>query len=255
MRLHFRKYGDGPPLIILHGLFGSSDNWHTLAKRWSDTFTVYAVDQRNHGSSPHESLMTYGEMVHDLTQFLDQQRIRETYLVGHSMGGKVAMLFASLHPNRISGLAILDIGPAKVTGKHEAIINALEQVNPADFAERRQIDAELQGYIANTAIRQFLLKNILRSVDHCFSWKFNHTALLENYGELTAALDLQDSYQGPTLFLRGSRSNYLEASLTPEMLHYFPLAQIKTVDKAGHWLHAERPDIIFTEVRDFFQDV
>jgi len=254
MQLHFRKYGAGPPLIILHGLFGSSDNWHTLANRWGNSFTVYALDQRNHGSSPHESAMDYGEMAQDLSQFMDQQQIDSCYIVGHSMGGKVALLFASLYPERVSGLAVLDIGISRVSGKHTDIIKALERVNPGDYSDRRAIEFELEKYIDYAAIRQFLMKNILRRIDNTFSWKFNHTALLDHYTELTAALDLQESYLGSILFLRGAQSSYLEPALDPHILQYFPLAQITTIEKAGHWLHAEQPELIFTEIRDFFRE-
>jgi len=254
MKLFFRKYGAGPPLIILHGLFGSSDNWHTLAKRWGEDFTVYALDQRNHGSSPHESAMDYSEMVQDLAQFVDQQRLDSVYIVGHSLGGKVAMLFATLYPEIVNGLAILDIGISRVRGRHQPIINALEQLNPEHYSERQDIKNELKKFIKVTPIRQFLLKNIMRRIDNSFTWKFNCDALLEHYVDLTATLDLQDSYLGSTLFLRGAKSSYLMETLDPEILQYFPLAQITTIDRAGHWLHAEQPDLIYVQIRDFFKE-
>ncbi len=254
MKLHYRKYGAGPPLIILHGLFGSSDNWHNLARRWGEFFTVYAIDQRNHGSSPHESAMDYRELAHDLGQFMDQQRLDPAYIVGHSMGGKVAMLFASQYPDRVVGLAILDIGIAEVTGQHAAILEVLAQVNLGDHSSRIDIEETLEQFIGSAPIRQLLIKNIMRRVDDSFAWKFNHEALLDHYEDLITALDLPDAFPGPILFLRGDLSSYLEAELSPEVLGIFPYAQLQTIAGAGHWLHAEQPDMVFSRIRDFFKE-
>lgn len=252
VKLHYRKYGSGPPLIILHGLFGSSDNWHTLAKRWGTSFTVYALDQRNHGSSPHESAMDYTEMAQDLDQFIEQQRLGMVYIVGHSMGGKVALLQASLHPDKVAGLVILDIGVGRVAGQHLAILGALKTMDPGDYSSRQEIQEALETFIKIAPIRQFLLKNIMRRVDDSFAWKFNHSALIEHYEDLIAALDLQDLFMGSVLFLRGADSSYLDPDLTPDILQYFPLAQLATIEHAGHWLHAEQPDQVFSSVQDFF---
>lgn len=239
-------------MIILHGLFGSSDNWHTLARRWAEFFTVYAMDQRNHGSSPHESIMNYEEMVHDLESFMLAERIGTANILGHSMGGKVAMQFASIHPDSVRGLIILDIGLDRVEGRHAAILKVLEQVDLPRYTSRRDLESELQQYISSTPIRQFLLKNILRRVDGTFSWKFNRDALLDHYDDLTASLDLSDIFMAPVLFLRGENSNYLGETLSPDILQYFPLAQLETVPDAGHWLHADQPELLFRRTTDFF---
>lgn len=252
MQLHYRKYGEGPALIILHGLFGSSDNWHTLANRWSSTFTVYTVDLRNHGSSPHESVMTYEEMAQDVNQFLDQQNLDNATFIGHSMGGKVAMLYACNNPDRVSGLIILDIGIGRVVGQHGPILQVLRELYPQEYRNRSELKLELGKYISSPSIIQFLLKNIMRRVDGSFAWKFNHEALLDHYDDLTSALEIHDAYMGPSLFLRGEKSNYLREELSPEMLQYFPSAQLKTIENSGHWLHAEQPDQIFLQVKDFF---
>ncbi|MBT3229006.1 MAG: alpha/beta fold hydrolase [Candidatus Marinimicrobia bacterium] len=251
MRLHFRKYGAGETLIILHGLFGSSDNWHTLARRWGRSFQVYALDQRNHGSSPHESAMNYAELVHDLHQFIAQERLGSVHIVGHSMGGKVGMLFASTHPELVKSLTVLDIGIDRVVGKHEFILKALSTINPDEFSNRDEIKRELQNLIKSAPIRQFLLKNILRRLDGSLSWKFNRDALLEHYDDLTMSLDLSEPFIGSVLFLRGENSDYLETSLSPEILQYFPLAQLQTIEGAGHWIHADEPDVLSSLVLDF----
>lgn len=251
MKLHFRKYGQGKPLIILHGLFGSSDNWHSLARRWGKSFEVYAVDQRNHGSSPHESVMDYEELTQDLHAFLQQEQIDVAHFLGHSMGGKVAMAFATRYPDHVESLIILDIGIGRVMGKHGDILQALRSINPDEFSSRSAIEQELEKRVASPSIRQFLLKNILRRVDNTLAWKFNRDALLEHYDELTSGLDLDDSFLGSVLFIRGETSDYLESSLSTEILQYFPMAQIETIQDAGHWLHADHPDVLSDHVLNF----
>ncbi len=252
MKLHYRKYGQGEPLIILHGLFGSSDNWHSLARRWSETFQVFALDLRNHGSSPHESVMSYGEMAQDLKQFIEHQGFEHVNLLGHSMGGKVSMLYASMYPDMVSGLAILDIGIEKVKGKHTEILNTLTNLDPTEYDSRKEIQKALESHLSAPVLRQFLLKNILRRVDGSLAWKFNHEALLEHYADLTASLDLPDVFMGPTLFLRGESSDYLDSELDPLILQYFPLAQLMSINDAGHWLHADQPNHVYTLIKDFF---
>ncbi|MBT3253007.1 MAG: alpha/beta fold hydrolase [Candidatus Marinimicrobia bacterium] len=251
MRLHHRKYGEGEPLIILHGLFGSSDNWHTLARRWGQSFQVFTLDQRNHGSSPHESAMNYAELTQDLHQFIAQERLENVHIVGHSMGGKVGMRFASHNPDMVKSLTVLDIGLDRVEGKHDLILKALSAINPDEFSSRDEIKMELQNLIPSPPIQQFLLKNILRRLDGSLAWKFNRDALLDHYNDLTMNLELEQSFIGSVLFLRGENSDYLEPSLPTEILQYFPLAQIQTVEGAGHWLHADKPDVLSTLVLDF----
>ncbi|NQT62511.1 MAG: alpha/beta fold hydrolase [Candidatus Marinimicrobia bacterium] len=251
MKLHYRKYGKGEPLIILHGLFGSSDNWHTLARRWGQSFQVFTLDQRNHGSSPHESVMDYAELTQDLHQFIAQERLESVHIVGHSMGGKVGMRFASLYPDMVNSLTVLDIGMDRVVGKHEFILKALSAINPDEFTNRDEIKQELQNLIESPPVQQFLLKNILRRLDGSLAWKFNRDALLEHYNDLTMNLGLDQSFLGSVLFLRGENSDYLESSLSTEILQYFPLAQLQTIEGAGHWLHADKPDELSTLVLDF----
>jgi esterase len=251
MRLHYRKYGEGQPLLILHGLFGSSDNWHTLARRWGHSFQVYTLDQRNHGSSPHESAMDYSELCQDLHEFITREGLESVHIVGHSMGGKVGMLFASTHPEIVQSLTVLDIGIGHVEGKHEFILQALSSVNPDEFSSRDEIKQRLQTLIASPPVQQFLLKNILRTVDGGMAWKFNRDALLEHYDDLTTSLDLSQPFLGSVLFLRGEKSDYLDQELPAEIMQYFPLAQLHTIRGAGHWLHADKPDELYTSVLNF----
>ncbi len=251
MRLNYRKYGEGEPLIILHGLFGSSDNWHSLARKWGKSFQVYALDQRNHGSSPHESAMDYSEMVQDLLQFITQERLESVHIVGHSMGGKVGMQFASTYPDLVKSLTVLDIGMERVVGKHDSILKVLSSINPDEFSTRDHVKQELQYLIDSPPVQQFLLKNILRRLDGSLGWKFNRDALLEHYGDLTSSLNLSQPFIGSVLFLRGGNSDYLAPELPLEVLQYFPLAQLHTIEDAGHWLHADKPDELSALVLDF----
>ena len=254
IRLHFRQYGSGPPLIILHGLFGSSDNWHSLARRWSASFTVYVPDQRNHGSSPHTAKMSYEELAADLGDFMQQRGLNTGYLLGHSMGGKTAMRFAGLHPERVRALAVLDIGPSRTQGQHRPILDALRQLEPETFSSRRDLDTALREYVDRTAVRQFLLKNILRRVDGSLAWKFNAGALLEHYENLAAALPPGPPFAGPVLFLKGADSPYLPRCPDTMIQRAFPQAACLTIPRAGHWLHAEQPDRVFTAVQTFFKE-
>ncbi|NQV42028.1 MAG: alpha/beta fold hydrolase [Candidatus Marinimicrobia bacterium] len=251
MRLHYRKYGNGEPIIILHGLFGSSDNWHTLARKWGETYEVFTLDQRNHGSSPHEAAMDYAELVQDLHQFMAQERLESVNIIGHSMGGKVGMLFASTYPDLVKSLTVLDIGMERVEGKHESILKALSSINPDEFSTREDIKQELQHLIKSPPVQQFLLKNILRRLDGSLGWKFNREALLEHYDDLTSSLNLSQPFIGSVLFLRGENSDCLPLELPLEILQYFPLAQLHTIDNAGHWLHADKPDELSALVLDF----
>jgi esterase len=251
MNLFYRKYGQGPPLLILHGLFGSADNWHSLAKRWSHSFTVYALDLRNHGSSPHESAMDYLEMVHDLNHFCQQEDLDQVNIVGHSLGGRVAMLFATRYPQKIVSLTILDIGIGPVKRGHEPILNVLRTLDLAAFSDRGSLEKEFKKTIGSAQICQFLLKNVLRKVDGSLGWKFNHEALLDHYEDLTAPLEPDDPFIGSVLFLRGENSDYLDDRLSPEILSYFPLARLETIPDAGHWIHADQPDAVFKMVNEF----
>ncbi|NQV50399.1 MAG: alpha/beta fold hydrolase [Candidatus Marinimicrobia bacterium] len=251
MNLSFRKYGQGPPLLILHGLFGSADNWHSLAKRWGQSYTVYALDLRNHGSSPHESAMDYLEMVQDLSHFCHQEELKQVNIVGHSLGGRVAMLFATLHPQIINSLSIIDIGMGPVKRRHEPILGVLRTLDLADFSDRGLLDSELNKSIESGPIRHLVQKNVLRSVEGSFGWKFNHEALLDHYEDLTAPLELNDPFIGSVLFLRGEYSDYLDEQLSPEILRYFPLARLKTIPGAGHWVHADQPELVYEAINNF----
>lgn len=247
MQLNYKTYGSGAPLIILHGLFGSLDNWHSIAKQLSDAYQVYLVDLRNHGKSPHVQTMTYGEMAEDLTEFMDQQGLTATNIAGHSMGGKAAMQLALTKPYRVSRLISIDMTPFEVKGGHEQIIRALKAFDPSALAKRKEADQALSQYIEQFSIRQFLLKNLEHRKAGGYQWKMNLPVLDSCYHEILKSVSLERVYNGPTLFIKGEQSDYLNSR---ELKHYkqlFPKARLTTISGVGHWVHAEAPND-FTEV-------
>jgi len=244
MDLNFRKYGEGPPLIILHGLFGSSDNWHAMARCWSQHFTVFAVDQRNHGASPHTTGINYNLLSGDLQGFMDEQQIESAFLVGHSMGGKVAMLFADQFPERVRGLVILDIGIKAYEPRHEAILEVLRDLGPETFDHRNELEPVLAKSIASPGVRQFLIKNLKRDTSGKLAWKFNRQAILADYPKLVAEIPMQVPCDLPALFIRGANSDYITNGDWPVLQNFFPRGELTTLEDAGHWLHAEKPNEI-----------
>jgi pimeloyl-ACP methyl ester carboxylesterase len=250
MTLFFQEYGTGHPLIILHGLLGSLDNWHTLSTAFSKTFRVIAVDQRNHGRSPHSDEMTYGAMASDLLELFDQLGLASASILGHSMGGKTAMQFALSHPDRADRLVIADIAPRAYPPLHDDIFAALSSVDLASMQSRQLVDDALTGRIPDTAVRQFLMKNLSRDASGGFRWKANLRVLQSSYAELARAIDSEAPFRKPVLFVQSSRSGYVHESDTGDIHRLFPHAEFVNVD-AGHWIHAEAPERFSEIVRNF----
>lgn len=240
MKLFFRELGQGPPLIILHGLFGSSDNWYSLFKIFADHFKVYVVDHRNHGQSPHDEHHDYKTLTEDLKDFIDDHKIDRPIILGHSMGGKVAMNFAVKFPNEISKLVVVDIVPKSYFVHHDAILEGLKAIKLDQLESRGQADQVLSAFVSDATVRQFLLKNLARDQKKQFEWRINIPVLEKNIEEMGAALVYEGIFRGPTLFILGSKSNYFEVGDEKTIKNYFPSAQIVELD-AGHWVQAERP--------------
>lgn len=256
MQLNHKQYsGEGAPLLILHGLFGSLSNWNWHARKWSEAFSVYALDLRNHGNSPHADSMSYPEMARDVLEFLDHHDIDTCHLLGHSMGGKVAMQLAMDHPGRIRTLVVADIAPVPYEGEHDRIFAGLAAIDPAAVKTRQEADAVLVEYEEDEQVRQFLLSNLQRRKggEGGFEWRINLPALEACYADLRAGLE-EGSYDGPVLFLRGDDSNYIQESYREAILSRFPRAELKTLKQAGHWLHAEKPETFNRLVTDFIRD-
>jgi pimeloyl-ACP methyl ester carboxylesterase len=252
MKLNFRKVGEGKPLVILHGLFGSADNWFSIARELDKEFTMYLVDQRNHGDSPHADEWNYDVMVEDLKELLDEEGLDKAYLMGHSMGGKTVMNFALKYPERVEKLIVADIAPRYYPVHHESILEGLNSLDLKSINSRKEADDALANYISEPGIRQFLLKSLGRDADG-FAWKINLPVITKNIEVVGEALPEGESFDGPTLFLAGANSNYVQQKDLPEILEFFPNYELEFVQNAGHWLHAEQPHAVVEEIRKFLK--
>lgn len=255
MKLHFQEFGSGPTLVLLHGLFGSADNWRLVALPLAEHFRVLVPDQRNHGASPSADYMDYPTLAADLAAWLDMLGLSAIHLVGHSMGGKTAMQFALHYPGRVHRLLVVDMAPRAYPPHHEDILSALRAVNLEHHTTRPAIEAALAPAIPNLTLRRFLLKNLGRNEQNQLAWKINLAALQTNYPHLCAPLDPAATarpFLGPTLFLRGGRSDYVRRTDEPEIRRLFPNTRLVTVPEAGHWLPADAPEEFIHHAREFF---
>src|SRR5690554_747038 len=254
MQLHFREYGSsGPALVILHGLLGASGNWHTLAsKSFSDSFHVYAVDMRNHGRSPHSDRFDLPTMAEDVRAFLKQTGHASAHVLGHSMGGKVAMLLALESPEVVDRLVVVDIAPRAYPPHHTEILEALRLLDPGAYSSRTEIDRALSERIASATVRQFLLKNLALDKDTgAYRWQANIEGIDRNYDAINAAIESNSTFNGPALFVRGEKSDYVQDEDREQILKLFPNARIETISGAGHWVHAEAPEPFAQTVLSF----
>jgi esterase len=254
MKLHFRESGSGKPLIILHGLFGFLDNWQTLAKYFSQHYKVYLVDLRNHGRSPHSPDFNYPLMAADLLEFITTHHIHEPVVMGHSMGGKVAMTFALQYPEQLSKLIVIDIAPKYYPPHHQDILAGLQALNLKTVTSRGEADAVLARHIPEEGVRQFLAKNLYRQEDNTFAWRMNLPAIEAHIEEVGKETRAEVPFLHPTLFIRGANSRYIKPEQDRVLIEQlFPVARIETIADAGHWVHAEKPRELFDLVVDFIQ--
>jgi len=250
MQLNFKKFGNGEPLIILHGLFGSLDNWLTFAKKLGENFKVFIVDARNHGQSPHTDEFNYELMATDLYEFILQNNIVNPIILGHSMGGKTAMQFAMNYPNQLSKLIVADIAPKAYPVHHTAILNALLLLNFEEIKTRKSADEELSKTITDFATRQFLLKNLYWKGEDNLAWRFNLSVINATIEEMGIKIAHPITFNQPTLFIKGEKSDYILESDTDLIKKIFPIAEIKSMN-SGHWLHAENPTEFLQIVNSF----
>ena len=256
VRLNYNIQGDGEPLLILHGLFGSARNWSGIARRLGEDYRVIAVDLRNHGDSGHAAAMTYADMVADLDGLLQELGLESAYFLGHSMGGKAAMGFALTHPGRTAGLIVVDIAPVPYRSAHLLFLDAMQSLPLAELAGREDAAARLQAAgVTDAVIRQFLLQNLVRR-DGGYAWRLNLQALRQHMDELASFPRdwTHAGYAGPACFLAGGASDYVRPEYYPEIRRLFPAATIKTLEHAGHWVHADQPDAFTAAVRVFLRE-
>ena len=252
MHLHSNIIGEGHPFIILHGFLGMGDNWKTLAKQFSTLgFQVHLVDQRNHGRSFHDSEFNYEVLAEDLQAYCSFHNLEDIVLLGHSMGGKTAMLFAVLHPEIVSKLIIADIAPRFYPVHHDAILEGLSALDFEAITSRKEAEVQLSKYVQDLGTRQFLLKNIYRVSSEILGLRINLETLKTNVSEVGEALPSALNFQKDSLFLRGDKSEYISVQDETLIKLQFPAAVIKTISNAGHWLHAENPTEFYHNVRVF----
>ena len=253
MKLFYRKLGEGKPLVILHGLFGSSDNWVTIGRKLAETYKIYILDQRNHGQTEDSNVFKYPAMVADLYNFLFEHQIENPTIIGHSMGGKVAMQFAVQYPSLLEKLIVVDISPRSYPIHHHQILEGLASIDLNNIKSRKEADNQLAKYIASIGIRQFLLKNIYRTETNSFAWRINLPVITENIEEVGESVNYKTPCEKPTLFINGNNSDYIQKSDRSKIKKVFPNSSIITILGAGHWVHAEKPKEFLKIVNTFLE--
>lgn len=250
--LHSNILGEGKPFIILHGFLGMGDNWKTLAKQFSESnFEVHLVDQRNHGRSFHSDEFDYELMAEDLKTYCEFHNLNDIVLLGHSMGGKTAMLFSTKYPELVSKLIVADISPRYYPVHHDAILEGLSQLDFTKIKSRGEADKALSLYVHEVGTRMFLLKNLYWVEKGKLGLRINLDILKENVSEVGEALPIHATFNKDTLFLRGDRSEYIGETDAVIINRHFPNSEIATIAHAGHWLHAENPKDFYKAVINF----
>lgn len=255
MKLFSQERGEGFPVLILHGLFGMGDNWASIASQLADRHRVVLADLRNHGRSPHDDEMTLDLMTEDVLDLMDDQFLEKPVVMGHSMGGKVAMNLALKFSSRVHALIVVDIGPRTYPPQHGFILDALEHVPLSDISRRQDAEEILTRQGLPPAIRQFLLKSLARDEEGRFYWRFNLQAIRRNLPEIGMAAPDNLQYNGPTLFVKGEKSDYITDEDGVLIAKLFPRASLAVVPQAGHWVHAENPEAFLAVVRSFLMSV
>jgi len=253
VKLFFHSFGEGPPLVILHGLFGISDNWVTIGRKLSENFRVFIPDLRNHGHSPHSPVFDFPALEDDLLEFIETHELENPVLMGHSLGGKTAMHFALHQPQMVSRLIIVDISLRKYphNAEHQALINAMLDADLSSAHSRSDVEKQLARTIESVALRQFVLKNIYWREKGKLGWRLNIKAINENLHAIFEGVTVSGEYAGPSLFIRGGRSKYVSDDDIAVIKTKFPGAVVKTIAHATHWVHADAPGEFYGIIRDF----
>lgn len=256
MELSYKKLGKGVPVIILHGLYGSGDNWLTTGKKLAEHFEVFLIDQRNHGNSPHDKIHNYDAMADDLIQFFNTHNIDKANIIGHSMGGKTAMLFTQLFSEKVNKLIVVDISfknynHTNESKEHFKILESLQKINFKICKNYNDIEKQLKNYLQEERLRNFLLKSVKREGKGCFSWKINIPVLIINIKSILEGLNENLIIQNETLFIKGALSNHIQESDFELIKKIFLNNKIITIENAGHWVHADQPMEFINMVIEF----
>lgn len=244
MKLYYREFGSGQPVIILHGLFGQSDNWVTVARRIADQFHVFIPDQRNHGQSPHASIHSFPAMADDLSAFIEEHGILNPIIIGHSMGGKTAMTYALENAGAVKKLVVIDISPRRYPERkiHTQVISQMMNIDLRTVTTRTEVEKILDSQISDSRVRMFIMKNLYYKLHGQLAWRLNLEAINQSMDLLFDGISSDNRYMGPALFVRGGKSDYITDSDIPLIKNLFPSAIIKTISGASHWVHADAPE-------------
>jgi len=248
--LNHKIYGQGDPIVILHGLFGMLDNWQTVAKKLADEYMVILVDQRDHGKSKHTAEFNYKVLADDLNEFLEENWIHSCHIIGHSMGGKTAMQFSAMYSDMIEKLIVVDIAPKAYKPGHETIFKALLEVPIDEVQSRKEVEDIISKYIDDSGVRLFLMKNLQRKKEGGFRWKMNLELLHKEYSNIIAAIETEDTVDTDTLFIYGAKSHYIVPSEIDDIRKIYPSSRFEELN-TGHWIHAEKPDELVALVKGF----
>lgn len=249
-KLHYQEVGQGDSIILIHGLFGSLENLGMIAKSLKEHYHVISVDVRNHGQSFHENSMSYNELAQDVINVMDDLGITSSHILGHSMGGKIAMQLALSHPERIKKLIVADISPIAYPPHHERIINGLKSLDFNNISTRKEADQQLSNAVETTSVRQFLLRN-LTTTNKKLHFKINLDNIAHCYPQIMSGFTVEHNHNGDTLFIKGGDSDYIQAEHRDIIKTLFPNSSAKIIQGTGHWLHAEKPVIFNKIVTDF----
>ncbi|MFO8142387.1 MAG: alpha/beta fold hydrolase [Marinobacter sp.] len=260
VELNNRISGEGDPLILLHGLFGSLENLGGVARRLEDQWQIHALDLRNHGGSPHTDAMDYPAMAADVIAYMDAQGVERAAILGHSMGGKVAMQLALSYPERVKTLIVADIAPVTYQARHDAVLDGMKSLDLKGVTTRQEADKRLAEFVDIPGVRQFLLKNLeripadqLTDPDQTFRWRLNLPVIEACYQNLAAAPEGDGPYEGRVLFIKGADSAYIQEKHQSTIRQLFPAAELKIIEGTGHWLHAEKADTFAMLCRNFLE--
>ncbi|HKK55011.1 alpha/beta fold hydrolase [Marinobacter sp.] len=258
VELNHQIKGEGEPLILLHGVFGSLDNLGVVARGLQDNWQIHSLDQRNHGKSPHTDTMTYPAMAADVLAYMDAQGLDTAAILGHSMGGKVAMQLALTAPERISAIIVADISPVTYRPRQDSVLDGLKALDTAAIKSRQEADRVLSDYVEEAGVRQFLLKNLMPvpadekdDSGARYRWRLNLPVIDRCYAHLSAAPEGEEPYRGPVLFVKGADSPYIQTKHRDTIDQLFPNAELEIIEGAGHWLHAEKPEDFIALCRRF----
>ncbi len=245
MKLYARQQGQGADVISLHGLFGSQENLGMISRGLAESFRVHGLDLRNHGRSPHGEAMNYQAMAEDVLEYMDDNQLEKVHLVGHSMGGKVAMTIALMAPERVTKLAVIDIAPVTYQERrHDSILEGLSSMPLDTLTSRTEADRFLETYEPEKGVRQFLLKNLYRDEQGAYHWRVNLPAIITHYMEILAGQQSDSGFASDTLFIKGGESDYILPEHREQVLSLFPSASMRVIPRAGHWVHAQKPELV-----------